>query len=1230
MGSRTNRFVAFWSEFRATVIWQMLRRQAPWVLGIVALNVVNGLGLRFVLAQTQRSLIDRAIIEQTAPMGPLLERFLILVAIEALFGFAVAMASDKVSWSIEYDLRNWLYERLQRMAPQRLDTLPTGQLITRATSDIFLLERLILFLPQMLRSLPLLVFNSVLVMTVNVPLGLLSFAALPISIWVGNRIRKRVWGYTFASTNESAKVTSTFDESVRGIRVVKALGQEDQERSKLQTRAERLYDLATSRVRFVAKWDFVGKLAPSAVRAAMLILGFVMVVQGDLTLGTLSVVLRYAAPNLLVSGIGDDLITFWQVAKTGMGRIQQLITWEDPEPRRDGVALPERVEEGLAVQRLTVQRDGVVVLDGFDLEVRPGELVVVAGDRGAGKSTLAYALTGDLVASKGRVLLEGLDTAALDLQQLRRVVRIVGEEPHLFGRSVRYNLEFGADALSFRKRSKVADAQLLDAIRAAAAEDVVAELPDGLGTVLSDRGLNLSGGQRQRLALARALVEPPRVLILDDALSAVNPGTEMEILRRVRAHCPATAIVVLSRRDGPDRVADRVVRLDAPAALAIVDNAASGSRLAEEASRWMAARDGVDAAPSDAGGAGGSASRQAIGSGDAVYDRRLIPILAGLDMRGLTPARDVSAAEASRDEPITMGSTLRPFRKLLTIAAVVLVGFTFLGQLPEYLAGKAQDAANEGDLRVAISLVLALLGLQVLGGGFGYLFRLLSARIDQGVMYLLRQRLFHRLTRLGVDYYDREPPGQVATRVVYDLDRISNFTDEAVTRIAQIAGTYLFTLAFMLLISVQVTLYVLLFVPLIAVLTIAMSPFINRALVWSREATGDVTARLQEDFAGRYVVKSYGAEQKVLLEYFDASYEVKRARRQTAVLRNIFQELVQLSSALAIIMVYDRAGNLVITGALTYGSLFALERYLDGVIRPIPQLGNLWQRYLAARVSFKKLRHPFDAPVLPAVADVPEPVGTLGGHVELRDVDFAYPGTDRLVLSGVDLAIEPGAVVALVGPTGAGKSSIAKLIGRLYDPTHGAVLVDGHDLRALDLGTYRHRVGVVPQDAFVFRGSVKDNIAYGRPDASFDDVAAAVRAVGAWDALVPLLGGFVEEEGRNLTAAQRQLVALARARLVDPDILILDEATSALDPTTEDAVMAALTGLGRTTIIVTHRQSVAEAASFVVVVEKGRITEAGAPEDLVHDGARYRALWGEMAATTPTRPRRGAPAAGRR
>jgi ATP-binding cassette subfamily B protein len=892
---------SFWRELRTTVIWEMLRRQAGWVGAIVGLNVVNGLVLRLLLAQTQRSLIDRAIIEQTAPMGPLLERYLILVAVEALFGFALAMAADKVSWSIEYDLRNWLYERLQQMAAQRLDTLPTGQLVTRATSDIFLLERLILFLPQLLRTLPLLVFNSVLVMTVNVPLGLLSFAALPISIWIGNHIRNRFWGFTFAMTNESAKVTSTFDEAVRGIRVVKAFGQEDQERSKLDAKAHRLYDLASSRGRFNARWDLVSTLAPNAVRAAMLIVGFVLVVKGNLTLGTLSVVLRYAAPNLLVSGIIDDLITFWQTAKTGMGRIQELITWEEPESsgasRR---ALPDRVDEGLAVEGLSVRRGERAVLDGLDLDARPGELVVVAGPRGAGKSTLALTLTGDLVPDAGRILLEGVDTGEMDLQQLRRAVRLVGEEPYLFGRSLRYNLEFGADALSFRRRTTVPEAKLLDAVRAAAADDILAELPDGLATVLGDRGLNLSGGQRQRLALARALVDPPRVLVLDDALSAVHPSMELEILQRIRVHCPRTAVVVLSRRAGPERLADRVVALTPSAGDEEGDGLLAGRRLADEAARWLAARD----TPVEGSYESGGRSRERRpGSGDGVYDERLLPILAAMKTEGLRPDADVPDSPASRDVPITMRSTLAPFTPLLGLAVALLVGFTFLGQLPELLSGRAQDATNEGHLSVAITLVLVLFALQIVSAALRFLFRFLSIRIDQGVLYLLRMRLFRRLSRLGVDYYDREAPGKVAARVVFDLDRVSAFTDEGVTRLAQIAGTYLFTLVFMLVISAEVTLYVLLIVPVIGALTLVMTPLIDRALARSRDATGEVTARLQEDFAGRYVVKTYGAEQKVLLEYFDASFEVKSARRVVATLRNLFQEAVALAAAIALVVI---------------------------------------------------------------------------------------------------------------------------------------------------------------------------------------------------------------------------------------------------------------------------------------------------------------------------------------
>jgi ABC-type transport system involved in Fe-S cluster assembly fused permease/ATPase subunit len=361
------------------------------------------------------------------------------------------------------------------------------------------------------------------------------------------------------------------------------------------------------------------------------------------------------------------------------------------------------------------------------------------------------------------------------------------------------------------------------------------------------------------------------------------------------------------------------------------------------------------------------------------------------------------------------------------------------------------------------------------------------------------------------------------------------------------------------------------------------------------------------------VIEATGAEETSRETFVRLAYRLRQTRKKAQTIGNAYIEIMTFMGALAGAALANTAARRVLDGDLSVGGMVALSLFLTAALAPIPLLSSVLQRYLAARASFRTLSEPFLAPVRPEERVAVRPCEGATGEVRLEGVSFAYPGTTRRILHDVDLTIPAGATVAVVGPTGAGKSSIAKLVARVYDPDAGAVLVDGTDVRDWDLSSYRRRIGVVPQDGFCFRGTVAENIAYGRPDAPRDAIEAAARAVGAFDAVLGLVGGLdarVEEEGRNLTSAQVQLIALARAWLTQPDLLVLDEATSSLDPETEQLVLKATRALDCTTIMITHRLPVAQSADTVVVVADGTIVESGSPSALKRrKTSAYAALW---------------------
>jgi ABC-type multidrug transport system fused ATPase/permease subunit len=570
---------------------------------------------------------------------------------------------------------------------------------------------------------------------------------------------------------------------------------------------------------------------------------------------------------------------------------------------------------------------------------------------------------------------------------------------------------------------------------------------------------------------------------------------------------------------------------------------------------------------------------------------------------------------------------LRPYRSRVILMFVALIFATGASLAPPPLAKMAiDDGITPGDVGTLNVVVGAFVVAALVYWGASYLQTYLVGWVGQRALQDLRLRIFRHLQEMPVGFYERRQAGVLISRMTNDVEALNSLVTDSVVTLFQASLTLLGTIAILAFLDVQLALITFLIFPVVFAGSLVFRIVSADAYSRTRETIGALTAYLQETLSGVRVVRSFGQEPRHRRRFAELNDRNRAANMTTVHLNASYFPLIEFASALATVGILVYGGIQVVGGDITIGVLVAFIAALNGFFDPIQQLSQLYTQYQAGMAALDKIFELLDEQ--PDLVDAPDAVdlpSPLRGEIRFDHVTFAYrTDADEVVkaLDDVDLEIPPGQTVALVGATGAGKSTFAKLVARFYDPTEGTISVDGVALRTARTASLRSQMGIVPQEPFLFSGTVRDNVAFGRPDADEDEVWAALRAVGAEDVVTAFPHGLdteIGERGIQLSAGQRQLVAFARALVADPRILILDEATANVDLHTEGRIEAGMRRLlaGRTAIVIAHRLSTIRQAGRIVVLDGGRVVEQGTHDELIAaQGAYWRLYrdWAEQAA----------------
>src|SRR5437667_6938859 len=1129
--------------------------------------------------------------ESLASLAPAIALTALALAARSALDYARTMVAHHTAARVQERLRQVLYTQVASLGPAHFARARTGDVMLSLVEGVQQLETYFgQYLPQLFVSAltPLLIFAFV--AFVDLPVALLVLVRA-----VGVPLAPALWHArdrhaSLARNRDSGAFGADFLDAVQGLATLKAFGQSGARARQLE---ERAHELFRSTMWVLGSNTLARGITDAGIAvgaAVALALGAWRVSNGAMSLPALLVILMLGVE---VFRPLRELRILLHQGMLGLSAARGIFAILDATPAvHDRPPGPEPTDAGVVFDAVTFSYPGARNPAHVDLSfrVRSGERVAIVGPSGAGKSTIARLLLRFHDPDRGQVAMGGRDLRELSLEQVRRRVALVSQETWLFHGTVGDNILMGKPDASAE--------ELRAATRAANAEEFILRLPQAYDTVVGERGVRLSGGQRQRIAIARALLRDAPILVLDEALSSVDAESEALIQTALDRLMQGRTTLVFAHRLSSVVGADRTLVLD-------------HGRLVEQGTH------------ADLIGRGGAYTRlmaaQARDGAGAVAVAARQTTTANGDGAGSTdpeaadePQAIVGGAVGWKAVINTLVDKTRGYRGQLTLTFVL--GVTRVTALigVGVLSALAVRAVKRGE--PSAPLLVGLLVVAPLAGILHWAESWLAHDVAYRLLTDMRLSVFHKLDALAPAYLTRRRSGDLVGAATHDVELIEYFFAHTITP-AFVA--VLIPAAVLVVLGAFGAALVLVLVPFL--LYTALVPVLGRGRIdrlgsRAREASGDLNAHVVDTVQGLAEIVAYrrvNAWGEALGAKARRFYELRLPLLRDLARQTAFQETATGLGGLAVIAV---GAWLAHEGRLDAGTLPLLTLLALSAFVPLWEVAQVGRQLADTLGAARRLRaveaEPVpvrDGPGVPAVA-------TRGAvAVELADVRFAYPSRPRPALDGVSLRIQDGSTVALVGPSGAGKTTVASLLLRFWDPQSGVIRLFGHDLREYQLDELRRRIALVAQDTYLFNDTLRANVLLARPDADDAALGVAIERAALGDLVASLpdgLGTVVGERGAQLSGGQRQRVAIARAFLKDAPMLILDEATSHLDAVSEAAVRAALDRLARnrTTLVIAHRLSTVRDADAIVVLDNGRVVEVGRHAELLARGDLYAHL----------------------